>query len=69
MRTFYNNTFKGAHPVGASAVVVAESKVEAAKMLSTVLGSRGMAQDVCASSMVEINQYDKSVIILQDGDY
>jgi hypothetical protein len=67
-RIFTNNTFTGHYPVGTAAVVRAENKVEAAKLLNAELKRLGLPAKVPSSEMIEF-AIEEHVSILCDGDY
>jgi hypothetical protein len=68
MKVWYNNRFEGIYPVGAAAVVVAESAEAAAELLRAQL-TRGVSATVLAADMVEIDITVPQAIVLNDGDY
>ena len=66
MNVYTSNDFSGMFPVGASAVVVADTIEEAAEMLEGVLSARSLVFD----GTLHLLQTDHpQVIVLQDGDY
>lgn len=69
MKVFTNNSFLGHWPTGSAAVVVAESKEEAANALCNTLIGMGLAQPVKPDDMIEVDASQPSVIILHDGEY
>jgi hypothetical protein len=69
MKIYYNNTFSGYYPVGASAVVVARNRPLAASTLQKKLKEIGLGQEVEPKSMVKVSTTEPKVIILQDGNY
>lgn len=66
MAVFTNNTFKGRWPVPTAAVVIADSRGEAAILLEDMLRSIGLEQRVEPQEMDEMTS---GVAILSDGDY
>lgn len=66
LKVYYNTDFEGLWPVGVSAVVVAESEMQAIELLTEELQKRGLAY---RGTMQEIDTTIASAIILQDGDY
>jgi hypothetical protein len=69
MTVWINTDFQGHWPVGTSAVIVAESKKQAAELLEAELARVGLSQKVDPQSMVEICLTVPGALILQDGDY
>ena len=69
MKVFTNNKFEGFWPVGSAAVIIAEDKESAARLLSNQLSDIGLNADIGIDNMIEINTEDEQVIILCDGDY
>lgn len=61
--------FEGHWPVGVSAVVVAESRAEAAKLLEAELAKQGLAQDVPAEYLEELDESESKAVVLQNGEY
>lgn len=66
MRTFYSSNFTGRYPVGTAAIVVAETKAEAAALLEAELSKRGLRFD---GTLQEVVPAMPQVLILLDGDY
>lgn len=64
MKVYYSNDFSGHYPVGASAIVRAESAEEAKALLSQALEQQGLKFN---GTLTEFR--GKGVVILQDGDY
>lgn len=60
--------FDGHWPVGSAAVVIAQSKNEAADMLEAKLESIGLKQRIDAGTMIEVLMM-KQAIVLCDGNY
>lgn len=69
MGVFTCNNFKGFWPVGASAVVVADTESDAAKSLEKYLERMGLEQRVSPEQMVYLPTDQDIVRILNDGDY
>ncbi len=70
MKVFSNTDFAGHWPMGTSAVVVAETREDAAKILDSALRIAQLFQPpINPESMVEIDQSKPQAIILQNGDY
>lgn len=67
MKIFYNNTFSGHYPVPTAAVIIAENKQRAIKLLNGELVRHGLPADV--RSVVEISTACERAVIIQDGDY
>ena len=68
MKVFYNISFNGFYPVGAAAVVKADTAEEAAALLEEELSQIGLAQSVNVEDMIELLP-EKGVVILNNGDY
>lgn len=66
MKVFTNKTFNGFYPVGTAAVVIADSRGEAALLLEDMLRSIGLEQAVEPQEMDELTS---GVAILNDGNY
>lgn len=66
MRVFTNNVFQGRWPVPTAAVVIADSRDEAAILLEDMLRSIGLEQRVEPEEMDELTS---GVAILSDGNY
>lgn len=64
----YGARFEGHWPVGASAMVRAQNKKEAAKLLQTELESIGLPQEVTEDDMITFKR-GTCVVILDDGNY
>lgn len=70
MKVFTNTEFAGHWPVGTSAVVVAETREDAAKMLDSLLKVVNLTQpSLNPKTMVEVDISKPTAIILQNGDY
>lgn len=69
MKVFTNNLFEGFYPVGTAAVVIAEDKQDAARLLSNALSDTLLCPDVNAGDMIEIDTTEESCVILCDGSY
>lgn len=72
LKIFTCNTFAGHWPVGASAVMVADSAERAFAMLMGELSKRGLASkndDLGVSDLVELDVSFESFLMLQDGEY
>lgn len=68
LKLYTCNEFDGHWPVGSAAVVIAESKNEAADMLEVKLESIGLKQKIDSGTMVEVLMM-KQAIALCDGNY
>lgn len=66
MKVYYNDSFHGHYPVGTAAVVKAETKEDAARILEVALGAAGLGQTVPPSDMIEVTT---PVVIINNGDY
>lgn len=70
MKLWVNTSFKGHWPVGASAVVCADTDYDACFILEAELNKRGLGQEVKVADMVCISGMKKGdAMILQDGNY
>ena len=69
MNVYTNITFAGHYPVGSAAVVVATSRITAAKALSVALSQQGLAQEIKPEDMHIIDPGHQHVRILNDGNY
>lgn len=63
----YAAKFNGYQPVGACAIVVAESQPEAEEMLAKHLDTMGLATD--GAEYEELSVSAKGVFVLLDGEY
>lgn len=66
MRVFTCNDFTGHWPVGTAAVVVAEDKEAAKKLLTAKLKAAGLKFD---GNLREVNIHMAEATILNDGNY
>lgn len=66
MNVYYNDSFRGHYPVGTAAVVKAETKEDAARILEVALEAAGLGQSVPPSDMIEVTT---PVVIINNGDY
>lgn len=69
MKVYTCTAFKGHYPVGASAVVIAQSRMQARQMLLEELKEIGLEQDVKEADIEQLSLSRASVHILQDGNY
>jgi len=69
MKVFCNTAFNGHWPVGTSAIIIAEDKTQAVKLLDRALINCGLSQKVYKKDMVELDITKPQVEILQDGNY
>ena len=69
MKIYTNNKFKGVYPIGTAAVIVANDKYEAARLLSDALFDTGIPDDNTIDGMIEIDISSPNAIILCNGDY
>ena len=65
----YSCEFRGYYPVGAVALVIAESKLHAKVILENKLESIGLPQEISITEFKEIYSTNSDVIILLDGNY
>lgn len=69
MKVWTNNKFKGRHPVGSAAVVVAENKTEAVRILNVVLVDQLGLSPTSEDEFEELPTKFPLVRVLVDGDY
>ena len=69
LKVFTNKEFTGWYPVGTAAVVVAESKEEAASRLNSALVSKGLEPSAKSEDMDFLPQGVGYCRILNDGNY
>jgi hypothetical protein len=70
MNVWMHNKFQGHWPVGTAAVVVANTREDAATYLDTALGERGLPnQKIDAKDFIELRLLEGNWYILCDGDY
>ena len=75
MKVWTNNSFFGFYPVGSAAVVVADTREQAAELLEKRLAEIGLAfqgaeeKNSKAEDFVEVITDTENVVILCDGDY
>lgn len=66
--TWINTSFKGHHPIGTAAIVVANNQKEASILLEKKLESVGLMQPINPSSMLKLDMTVKKALILYDGN-
>lgn len=69
MKVWTTTRFSGLWPVGTSAVVVAETKEQAAQLLSAELEFIGLPQEVSPDDLTRLDTKTPNVLILNDGNY
>lgn len=69
MKVWIHTKFAGHWPVGTSAVVVADTREQAAHLLSVALAERGLDQRINTEDFVRLSTTKPSAHILNDGDY
>lgn len=69
MKVFTCHNFKGHHPVGTAAVVVAGNAEDAATILTGHLYAIGLPQIIDPKQMDEVAMTGLYVRVLCDGDY
>jgi hypothetical protein len=69
MKVFTCKEFTGHWPAGTAAVVVADTAMEAARLLMEDLKAHGLAQDLDDLDMWEVPTHQPWVRILCDGNY
>lgn len=68
LKVFTCNDFVGHYPIGTAAIIVAENKARAHRLLMVELASRGLDKQQ-AFTVQEVSLTAPSAIILRDGDY
>lgn len=69
MKVWTNTQFEGHWPVGVAAVVVADTRGQAAEMLNQQLTKRGLSPSATADQFDPLPTHTPLVAILRDGDY
>lgn len=69
MRVWTQNTFEGHCPVGTAAVIVADTRQQAARFLADKLAAIGLPQNVDPDTLREVDCNSPGVHILCDGNY
>lgn len=69
MKVFTCNGFSGHYPVGTAAVIIANTKHEAVKLLGEELARIGLGQYIDESYLDEIDLSTPKVNVLCNGDY
>lgn len=69
MNVYTCTSFTGHYPVGTAAVVVARSRIEAARALENALTAHGLTQTIDPTKMTIIDPHHQNVRILNDGNY
>ena len=69
MKVFTNVAFEGHYPVGTAAVVIANDKHDAARVLRSALSNAGLSTGVDAGDMIEVNTENEHAVILCDVDF
>ncbi len=69
MNVYTNTKFTGLYPVGVAAVVVSDSRENAAKALNKELKSGGLKGDAKAKDMELLKTGKPVVLVLRNGDY
>lgn len=69
MNVYTHNGFNGHWPVPTAAVVVANSREEAAQLLGAALESRGLGQKIDKDDFVQVEVGASAAVILSDGEY
>lgn len=63
------NSFLGCYPVGTAAVIVADTREEAVKILETHLTHMGLRQSISENQILPVLTDEPHAIILCDGDF
>lgn len=69
MNVYTHTGFTGHWPVPTAAVVVANSREEAAQLLSAALQDRGLAQEIDKANFDQVEVGASAAIVLSDGEY
>lgn len=69
MKVWTNTQFEGHWPVGVAAVVIADTRGQAAQMLNQALLSRGLSATAKEDQFDPLPTNKPLVVILRDGDY
>lgn len=69
LRVWTCTTFEGHHPVGTSAVIVADDKEEARRLLNSALICAYLPPLLDKDELVELDLEKAHAVVLQDGDY
>lgn len=70
MKVFTTTAFKGHYPVGVSAVIIANDRGHASRLLDQELPKVGLPpQQLNIGDFHEVSLDNSIAIILQDGDY
>lgn len=69
LKAYYNTDFIGQYPVPVAAVVIADSKLTAARKLKGALAKIHLEQKVSPEKMIKIDLSKSQVIMLSDGEY
>lgn len=69
MNVYTCTTFEGHYPVGSAALVVAENKARAVKLLNEVLRGMGLPGDAKFEDVLQVDMQREQVDVLCDGNY
>jgi hypothetical protein len=69
MKVFTTTTFTGHYPIGVCAVLVAENKAEAIKLLESELSARDLRQTIDPEWVLEVDMSRANLDTLNDGEY
>lgn len=66
-KVFYSKDFKGVHPVGVCAIVVANDEEEARTLLKAELKAKGLPES--EFTLQRVSRAEVGAIIINNGDY
>ena len=69
MNVYTCNEFEGHWPVGTAAIVVANDKRQAVRLLKAELKKSGLEQEISAKKLHLVSTVTPTVIVLRDGEY
>lgn len=69
MRVWTNTEFPGHWPVGTAAVVVADTREQAAELLNSALEKGGLGQPAKPEQFVQLPTNKPHAVVLCNGDY
>lgn len=69
MNVYTANDWRGHYPVGAAAVIVAETHEQAKVLLEARLAAEGLAQDVPLDEIYPLDMSTARAFVLVDGNY
>ncbi len=69
MKVWLNDRFKGAYPIGTSAIVVAATAEDAAQLLKADLKEQGLGDDVTPEQFELLKTNKPHVVVHSYGNY